>query len=151
MKKLIALLLALVLVLSLVACTAKEEPEKEEEKPADSEQKPAEDKKEEDKKEEKKEEEEAPADEYVPGSLPLTTEEKTITIGLQQSPNTENYDTNDYTLWLEEQTGINLEFVYFSNDKTEAQTQLSLMVSGGQELPDILWGMSLDLANVHVN
>ena len=51
MKKLIALLLALVLVLSLVACTAKEEPEKEEEKPADSEQKPAEDKKEEDKKE----------------------------------------------------------------------------------------------------
>jgi len=145
MKKLIALLLALVMVLSLMACTAKEEPEKEEEKPADSEQKPAEDKKEEtpaeDKKEDEKEEEneEAPADEAW---LPLVKDgEATVTIGLQQHTNTENYDTNDLTLWIEEQTGVNLEFVYFSNDSTEANTQLNLMISGGQKLPDILWGM----------
>jgi len=143
MKKLIALLLALVMVLSLVACTAKEEPEKEEEKPADSEQKPAEDKKEEDKKEEEKEEEkeETPA-EYVPGTLPLVTEPTTITVGLAQNANTEDYDNNEYTLWFEEQTGVDLEFVYFSADATEAVTQLNLMITGGQELPDILWAMT---------
>ena len=77
------------------------------------------------------------------GALPLVKEgeDVTLTIGLKQNPNTENYDTNEYTLWLEDQTGINLEFVYFANDNTEAVNQLNAMIGGGQELPDILWNM----------
>ena len=39
----------------------------------------------------------------------------TISIGVKQSANVEDYDTNEFTLWLEEQLGINLEFVYFSS------------------------------------
>jgi len=152
MKKLIALLLALVMVLSLVACANKNEPEKEDEKPSDSAQKPADDKKEEDKKEEdKKEDEKAeePAS-YLNelGALPLVTDgsKPQITIGLKQSVKTVDYETNDYTLWLEEQTGVDLTFVYFSSDSTEATNQLNLMVSGGQELPDMLWSFGIDEA-----
>jgi len=135
MKKLIALLLALVMVLSMVACGAKkEEPAQDAEETPEA---PAQDS--------------TPAQDVVPekpeepapelGVLPLTEEEVTITIGLMQNSNTEDYETNEYTLWLEEQTGINLEFKYFSNDEGEAVTQLNLMIAGGEELPDILWGM----------
>jgi len=136
MKKLIVLFLCLVMVLGLVACGAKEEPKVEEPAPEVAETK----------------EPEAAPEEVVPeqpeevapelGTLPLVTEEATITIGLRQNANTEDYETNDYTKWLEEQTGVNLEFVYFSNDADEAKTQLNLMIAGGETLPDILWGMS---------
>ncbi|MBR6825808.1 MAG: extracellular solute-binding protein, partial [Oscillospiraceae bacterium] len=76
------------------------------------------------------------------GKLPLTEEDVTITIGLPQSANTEDYETNDYTLWLEEKTGINLEFKLYSGDKSEAITQLNLEVAGDEKLPDIIWGFS---------
>lgn len=63
----------------------------------------------------------------------------TITIGLQQHAQVEDYDTNYLTRYIEEKTGVNLEFVYFSSDIDEALTQLALMVSGNEKLPDILW------------
>ncbi len=75
------------------------------------------------------------------GELPFANGE-TITIGLNQSANVENYDTNQYTQWLEEQTGLNLEFSYFSSDATEAATQLSLMIFSGQKLPDVIWAFA---------
>jgi len=136
MKKLIALFLCLVMVLGLVACGAKEEPKVEEPAPEVAETKEPEAAPE----VVAPEQPEEPAPEL--GALPLVTEETTITIGLPQSANTEDYETNDYTKWLEEQTGLNLDFVYFSNDKTEMVTQLNLMISGGEELPDILWYMT---------
>jgi hypothetical protein len=65
-----------------------------------------------------------------------------------QHANTEDYATNDYTLWVEEQTGVNLEFVYFSADNAEAMTQLNLMVAGNEELPDVLWYFTgMDMAD----
>ena len=76
------------------------------------------------------------------GQLPLVTEKTTITIGIPAKAITEDYETNDYTLWLQEQTGIELDFVLFSDDSTEMVTQLNLMVSGKEKLPDILWGFS---------
>ena len=86
-------------------------------------------------------EEETAAEEETGEYLPLVKdgEEVTLTIGLMQMANVEDYETNLFTQWLEEQTGINLDFVYFSNDNDEALTQLALMVSSGEKLPDILW------------
>ncbi len=77
-------------------------------------------------------------EEIVPGQLPLAdpAEGKTLTIGVYQYPTTEDFATNAYTLWLEEQTGIHLEFVPFDLD--EAPTQLSLMMAGHEKLPDII-------------
>ncbi len=68
-----------------------------------------------------------------------TGERPTITIGLQQSPKVIDYETNSLTKWLEEQNNCNIDFVYFSTDLTESATQLSLMLSSGEKLPDILW------------
>lgn len=83
--------------------------------------------------------------------LPLVKdgEKATLTIGLQQVATVENYETNAFTKYLEEQSGIDLEFVYFSSDIDEAMTQLSLMVSGNEKLPDILWSFqNIDKAAV---
>lgn len=141
MKKFLALILALVLVLSLFAgCGSKEatteepakETEKTETKTPEAVQEPA---------------ETSSDEEYLPlvkdGSRPK------LTIGLQQVSTVEDYDTNAFTLWLEEQSGVDIEFVYFSSDISEAMTQLSLMISGGEKLPDILWSfMNIDKSAV---
>ena len=76
------------------------------------------------------------------GSLPLTEEEVTLTIGIMQHPRVENFDTNDFTVYLEENTGINIEFKYYANDTSESVTQLNLEIAGNEKLPDILWGFT---------
>lgn len=75
--------------------------------------------------------------------LPLVKdgEKKKLVIGINSRVTTDDYETNEYTLWLEEQTGVDLEFVLFSSDATEAAQQLAMMVSAGEKLPDILLGM----------
>ena len=73
-----------------------------------------------------------------PGVLPLTTEDVTLTIGLSPSPLTTDYEDNYLTQLLEEKTGVKLDFVLFPSDGNEAKQKLSLMVAGGETLPDIL-------------
>lgn len=126
MKKTISLLLALVMMVSLLAGCGNPQ-----EKAAEPISTP---------------ETEAPVieapDETVPEAewLPLVKDgEATLTIGVMQRANVEDYETNALTRYLEENTGVNLEFVYFSSDINEASTQLSLMAAGGEELPDIIW------------
>ena len=75
------------------------------------------------------------------GELPIVTDgsNPVVTIGVQQKPKTENYDTNEFTLWIEEQCGIQLEFVYFSADNKECVQQINAMIAAGETLPDIMW------------
>jgi len=72
------------------------------------------------------------------GSLPLTTNGEEITIGLRTNSKVTDYETNPYTLFLEEQTGLNLTIVEFVGSSSDVSTQLSLMMSGGEPLPDLL-------------
>lgn len=144
-SKWIALLLALVMLIGCFAgCSSQEEPAAEpddtvEEAPQEETEETPEETPEESEEAEETEEPQEEGDGY----LPLVKEgEETLTIGIMQNANVENYDTNAYTTWLEEQTGINLEFVDFSSDGDEAATQLALMMNGGEELPDILWDFS---------
>lgn len=139
MKKLIALAMAFLLVLGCFAGCAKTDapadaPAKDDAQPANTSADTA-----------NHEEDKTPSDgaDTTDGDLPLVPagEKVTLTIGLPQSPLTEDYETNDYTLWLEEQTGIDLEFVYFSSDATEQVTQLNAMVAGGEKMPDIIWDL----------
>ncbi len=122
MKKLIALLLAAVMVLSLAAYGAETTPAA------------------------------ASAPDDAAANTPATdtaeagSEERervTITIGVVQLPNIEDYETNALTKWWEEQLNIDLEFTCFSSDSSEASTQLALMAAGGEEMPDLLWGMDI--------
>lgn len=140
MKKLIALLLALTMVIGMVACGTQQETVETPaaETPAASTSDKV---------------DEVPAEttaEREPGTLPLVdpAEGKTLTIALRQYPTTEDYDTNDYTLWLEEQTGINLEFVLLDFDADNATQQLNLMMAGGEKLPDIIMDLPSSLTTV---
>lgn len=133
-RSLIASLLCIVLVAGLfTGCGKKDEPVTadpivENKEPA-KEEKPA----------EETPVEQTPAEETARLPLVKDGEKVTLTIGVPQSSKVEDYNTNEYTLWLEEQTGIDLDFVYFSSTSSEYITQLSLMVAGGEKLPDILW------------
>ena len=131
MKKTIALLLALVLILGLAACAAK---------PAETNQPAQQETKTETKEETKTETKEEPKQEEPKAEEPA--EPVTLTIGLVQKVNVESYEDNEFTKWLEEQTGYNIEFVYFSSDHAEAVTQLTAMMAGGEKLPDIIWGIN---------
>ena len=73
--------------------------------------------------------------------LPLVPEgeEATLNIGIVVSANTTDYKDNDYTRWLEEETGINLEFTQFAGTASDAATQIALMTAAGEKLPDILF------------
>lgn len=72
-------------------------------------------------------------------------EEVTITIGLVPNSLTTDYNDNYVTKLIEEATGINLEFYFFPADKTEAKQKFSMMVAGGEKLPDIV---CLDLSDL---
>lgn len=67
----------------------------------------------------------------------------TITIGIPRNATIDDYDTNAYTVWLEETTGINIEFQFFAASSGDYSSQLSTMIAGGDKLPDMLWNFSL--------
>lgn len=67
----------------------------------------------------------------------------TLTIGMPLNSNIEDLDTNAYTLWLEEVTGYELEFITFQSGATDYKAQLSSMLATGDELPDILYNFHL--------
>lgn len=144
-SKVIALFLAMVMLLSCMTACGQKQETTEEPDPApatepEQTQEPA------------KEQETEPAEETEESYLPLVKngEEATLTIGLAQSVNVENYDTNYFTQYIEEKTGINLEFVYFSGSSSDVATQLALMISSGEKLPDILWDLNgVELSTVY--
>ena len=75
-------------------------------------------------------------------------EKITITIGLPENVNVNDYETNAYTLWLEETTGYNIQIKKYSSSdyKTQFATDAS---SGTVKMPDILhaFRFSDDLLN----
>lgn len=77
---------------------------------------------------------------FVPGELPLTTTKEKLVIGLMQNTKVLNYDDNYLTKLLEEKTGVDIEFMFFASGQADARQQLSLMVAGNQKLPDIIVG-----------
>lgn len=76
--------------------------------------------------------------------LPIVDPEENVTlkVGIQQKASVIDYNTNVYTTWLEEQTGVHVEFVKFSGSSSDITTQVALMIAGGEELPDVFWGFS---------
>ena len=72
-----------------------------------------------------------------------TPDDLTLTIGLPLNGSVEDYDTNAYTLWLEEVTGYDLKFITFQSRAEDYKAQLSAMLATGDELPDILYGVNV--------
>jgi putative aldouronate transport system substrate-binding protein len=121
MKKILALLLAIVMVIGLAACNQQPDPTEPKETqgavvtPSDDSGEPAE-------------------------RLPLTTTNEKLVIGIMQNTKVLSYDDNYVTKVLEEKTGVDIEFMFFASGQADARQQLALMVAGGQKLPDIIVG-----------
>jgi len=73
------------------------------------------------------------------GSLPLTTTGEKVEIGMRANGSVTDYDTNPMTLWIEETTGVDVVIKSFMGSASDYSTQISLMMTGGEELPDILY------------
>ena len=81
------------------------------------------------------------------GDYPLTTEDVTITLLMPQDTMVEDYETNAFTCWIEETTGVNLAFQFLPADSSEALSKLNMMVAAGQPLPDVV-NMTIKLENL---
>jgi len=135
MKKILALLLAIVMVIGMAACN--QQPAD----PTDAPTKGTEAPKATDAPETTEPGIDLSALPFVePGSVKLV-------IGIQQNATVLDYHDNDLTKYFEEETGIDLDFMFFSTDSAEARQQLNLMVAGNEKLPDILIGI-LDTAMI---
>lgn len=76
-----------------------------------------------------------------PGSTPIVKEPVTLSMAVQQSTNVLDYEENYTTKWMEEMTGVHIDYELFP--ATDAETKLDLLVNSGSELPDILtFGLS---------
>ena len=77
-----------------------------------------------------------------PGVLPIVDEPTTVSILLIDSLNVIDYDDNYMTKMYEEETGIDIEFVFLP--ESDPATKLNLMISSGEKLPDVVsYGLSL--------
>lgn len=66
-----------------------------------------------------------------------------LSIGIGTNALVLDHNNNALTKWVEETCGVELEFVEFSGG-TDIATQISTKIGARQELPDILFGMSLN-------
>ncbi|MBO5918278.1 MAG: extracellular solute-binding protein [Oscillospiraceae bacterium] len=78
-------------------------------------------------------------------------EQITLRMGVSGKSNVSEWDNNALVLWLEEQSGYNLEIEVFSADKGERATQIATMVAGGEPLPDVMcyFALNQDLQNTY--
>ena len=72
----------------------------------------------------------------APGVLPIVTEPVTLTIGIPTHTMVTDYEDNFMTKMIEEETGIDLEFVFYPS--TETATVIDLALASGDELPDVI-------------
>jgi len=78
------------------------------------------------------------------------SERKKLTIGLGSSTAVTDYDDNYFTKYMEDRLNCDIEFVFFSGDPTDRKSQLSTMVAGQEELPDILFSFNLTRDEIHL-
>ncbi len=75
------------------------------------------------------------------GELPIVKEPITLNVGIPGTSKITDLNTNAFTKYLTEKTGINLTFYEFpSSGGTE---KLNVMLASGSELPEVLSGFSL--------
>ena len=78
------------------------------------------------------------------GDEGLTADGKVkLSIGMPSNAMVLSHDNNALTRWVEEQCGVELTFVEYAGG-TDVPTQISTAIAGRRELPDILFGVSLN-------
>lgn len=65
-------------------------------------------------------------------------EAETLTVGISQNSNVEDYETNYLTQLIESECNVNLEFVYLPSSVDDAKSKFAIMASSGTTLPDVM-------------
>ncbi len=81
------------------------------------------------------------------GTYPIVNGDCTLTILMVSDPDILDYKDNYLTQYLEELTGINIEFQLYS--QTDATTKLDLLINSGADLPDIVLMDGLTTTQIH--
>lgn len=76
-----------------------------------------------------------------PGAIPVAKEGAHLTVGTRQIATVTDYDDNHFTNYLREKTGVDIDVFLFDN--SEYKTQLQLMTTSGEKLPDTMWNIGL--------
>lgn len=76
----------------------------------------------------------------APGELPIVKRSITLKCAVAYSANIQDYAENDFTKWLEEQTGIHLEFEVMR----DLRGTLKRRIETGIELPEVIIGSGFD-------
>ena len=71
-----------------------------------------------------------------------TSGDRVLTVGIPQNTTIPDYDKNALSLYLEEVTGIDVRWVFFSGNSSNYKQQLTLMCTGKEDLPDVLLGFT---------
>ena len=86
------------------------------------------------------------------GNQAAEVEGGALKVGIPQSVTITDYNENAFTKYLEENTGAEIEFVYFSSNSSEYTQQLALMASSNEVFPDVLtgfWGLGTNTVNIY--
>ncbi|MFI3213276.1 MAG: extracellular solute-binding protein [Eubacteriales bacterium] len=78
------------------------------------------------------------------GEFPIVNEPITLNIMVAQEATVEDMVTNEFTLYLEELTGIHIEWE--TVPQSSASEKLNVMLSTGSELPDVFMGFDINLS-----
>ena len=73
----------------------------------------------------------------------VSKEREKLTIALQSNQYVTDYDDNYFTKMLEDALNVDLEFYMLPQDGTEVKTKVSLMVTSGSDMPDVICTDSL--------
>ncbi len=84
------------------------------------------------------------------GEYPIVKDggELTLSLFMMSMPNVEDYATNDFTKYMEEKTGIKLEFITAGRD--EYEQKMNMLLQSG-DYPDMFFGRGPDLAKYGID
>nr|WP_144923506.1 ABC transporter substrate-binding protein [Paenibacillus bovis] len=74
------------------------------------------------------------------GELPIVDEKVTLKVLVQSRANIENFETNEFTKWYEEQTNVHIDWEVVP--PKDAQEKLNLILTSG-EYPDVIMGFGI--------
>ena len=85
----------------------------------------------------------------APGVVPIVEEPVTMTAFVSYTRTILDFETNEMTKWMEEQTNIHWEWDAV-NSSEDAKAKFTLLLNSGSELPDMMMGMQISNDEKHL-
>ena len=84
-----------------------------------------------------------------PGVMPIVEEPVTMTAFVSYTRTILDFEANEMTTWMEEQTNIHWEWDAV-NSSEDAKAKFTLLLNSGSELPDMMMGMQISNDEKHL-